>query len=129
MLCQGARSIPTVVGEIYEQGLYDIAQNIKENYGNIEWIPTENGMGVEGEEKFRKDGVIKTTTGLTFIKDHLRELHRAIQDGANCKRLLDLDLYWLLVMAQWLQEPLWLSWVDLESQKRTLKNPVIGLKN
>ena len=31
--------------EIYEQGLYDIAQNIKENYGNIEWILTENGMG------------------------------------------------------------------------------------
>ena len=26
MLCQAARSIPTVVGEIYEQGLYDIAQ-------------------------------------------------------------------------------------------------------
>lgn len=42
--------------EIYEQGLYDIAQNIKENYGNIEWLLTENGMGVEGEEKFRQNG-------------------------------------------------------------------------
>ena len=58
-LCQGARSTPHRGWEIYEQGLYDIAQNIKENYGNIEWILTENGMGVEGEEKFRKDGVIQ----------------------------------------------------------------------
>lgn len=32
------------------KGIYDIAQNIKENYGNIEWMLTENGMGVEGEE-------------------------------------------------------------------------------
>ncbi|VTY16362.1 6-phospho-beta-glucosidase GmuD [uncultured Streptococcus sp.] len=24
--------------EIYEQGIYDIAQNIKGNYGNIEWM-------------------------------------------------------------------------------------------
>ena len=74
--------------EIYEQGLYDIAQNIKEYYGNIEWILTENGMGVEGEEKFRKDGVIQDDYRIDFVKDHLRELHRAIQDGANCKGYL-----------------------------------------
>ena len=54
--------------EIYEQGLYDIAQNIKENYGNIEWLLTENGMGVEGEEKFRQNGEFKMTTGLTSSK-------------------------------------------------------------
>ena len=44
--------------EIYEQGLYDISQNIKENYGNIEWLLTENGMVVEVEEKFRQNGEI-----------------------------------------------------------------------
>lgn len=38
--------------EIYEPGLYDIALNLKEHYGNIEWLVTENGMGVEGEEAF-----------------------------------------------------------------------------
>lgn len=32
------------------KGIYDIAQNIKENYGNIEWMLTENGMGVEGKK-------------------------------------------------------------------------------
>lgn len=40
--------------EIYEEGLYDIAKNIKENYGNIEWLVTENGMGVEGEDVLKK---------------------------------------------------------------------------
>ena len=74
--------------EIYEQGLYDIAQNIKENYGNIEWLLTENGMGVEGEEKFRQNGEIQDDYRIDFVKDHLRELHRAIQEGANCKGYL-----------------------------------------
>ncbi len=36
--------------------------------------------------------------GIDFVKDHLRELHRAIQMVLTI-RLFDLDLYWLLVMA------------------------------
>ncbi|KXT83462.1 Beta-glucosidase [Streptococcus sp. DD11] len=74
--------------EIYEQGIYDIAEMIKQHYGNIEWILTENGMGVEGEERFRQDGVIQDDYRIDFVKGHLRELHRAIQDGANCKGYL-----------------------------------------
>ena len=41
------------------KGFMTSPQNIKENYGNIEWMLTENGMGVEGEEKFRQDGMIQ----------------------------------------------------------------------
>ena len=107
--------------EIYEQGLYDIAQNIKENYGNIEWILTENGMGVEGEEKFRKDGVIQDDYRIDFVKDHLRELHRAIQDGANCKGYL---IWTFIDCWSWLngyKNRYGLVELDLESQKRTLK--------
>src|SRR5699024_1190688 len=69
---------------IYEQGIYDISMGIKENYDNIEWILNENGMSVEGEEKFKVDGMIQDDYRIEFIQDHLKELHRAIQDGANC---------------------------------------------
>lgn len=71
--------------EIYEQGVYDIGMRIKEEYGNIEWILTENGMGVEGEEKFRENGRIQDDYRIKYVKNHLRELHRAIEEGANCK--------------------------------------------
>ncbi|MET3644367.1 glycoside hydrolase family 1 protein [Streptococcus gallinaceus] len=74
--------------EIYEKGVYDIAKNIQEHYGNIEWILTENGMGVEGEEKFLVDDTIQDDYRIDFIKGHLTELHRAIQEGANCKGYL-----------------------------------------
>ena len=32
--------------EIYPKTLYDIAINIRDNYGNIDWFVSENGMGV-----------------------------------------------------------------------------------
>lgn len=40
--------------EIYYKGIYDIAKNIQENYSNKKWLITENGMGVENEERFNK---------------------------------------------------------------------------
>lgn len=71
--------------EIYEEALYDIALNIRDNYGNIKWYVSENGMGVEDEERFRNiNGQIQDDYRIAFIKDHLRCLHRGIQEGSNC---------------------------------------------
>ena len=38
--------------EIYPKAIYDIAKNVQDNYGNIPWFISENGLGVEGEEKY-----------------------------------------------------------------------------
>lgn len=71
--------------EIYPEAMYDIAMNIKENYGNIKWFISENGMGVEGEEKFiNENGIIEDDYRIDFIKEHLTYLHKAIEEGANC---------------------------------------------
>lgn len=71
--------------EIYEKGIYDIAINLKENYGNIEWYISENGMGVQDEERFIKDGRIEDNYRIDFIRDHLIWLHKAIEEGCNVK--------------------------------------------
>ncbi len=71
--------------EIYEQGVYDILTNLRENYGNIPCYISENGMGVEGEEKFIENGQVKDDYRIDFIKGHLTWLHKAVQEGANCK--------------------------------------------
>lgn len=71
--------------EIYEEALYDIAINIRDHYGNIKWYVSENGMGVEDEERFRdENGQIQDDYRITFIKDHLRCLHKGIAEGSNC---------------------------------------------
>lgn len=38
--------------EIYEKGVYDCLIDVRDNYGNLPCYISENGMGVEGEERF-----------------------------------------------------------------------------
>ncbi|MED4036099.1 glycoside hydrolase family 1 protein [Niallia taxi] len=71
--------------EIYPKALYDIAMRVKNEYGNIKWYVSENGMGVQGEERFKnKDGFIEDDYRIDFIKEHLGWLAKAIDEGSNC---------------------------------------------
>ncbi|GAL20787.1 beta-glucosidase [Vibrio maritimus] len=66
--------------------VYDMAMRIKNDYGNIEWILSENGMGIENEVQFKdENGQIQDDYRIDFISRHLYHLLRAIEDGANCK--------------------------------------------
>ncbi|WP_430482717.1 glycoside hydrolase family 1 protein [Rossellomorea marisflavi] len=71
--------------EIYEKGIYDIAIQIRDEYGNIPWFIAENGMGVEGEDRFRNEaGFIQDEYRIEFFEEHLRWLHKGIREGSNC---------------------------------------------
>ena len=107
--------------EIYEQGIYDILTNLRENYGNPRCFISENGMGVEHELRFEKDGRIDDDYRIEFVSGHLKWLHRALQEGSGC-----------LGYHMWTFTDCW-SWMnayknrygfiqlDLETQKRTVK--------
>lgn len=71
--------------EIYEKGIYDIMINLKDNYGNIKSFISENGMGVQNEERFVKNGQIEDDYRIEFIKGHLKWLHKAIEAGCQVK--------------------------------------------
>lgn len=71
--------------EIYPEAIYDIALNIKENYRNIPWYISENGMGVSNEERFKNSqGMIEDDYRIAFVSEHLNYLHKGIEAGANC---------------------------------------------
>ena len=108
--------------EIYPQCMYDIGINIRDNYNNIPWYISENGMGVEGEEKYiNADGVIEDDYRIDFYKEHLAYLHKGISEGSNC-----------FGYHTWTPIDCW-SWsnayknrygfiaVDLATQKKTIK--------
>lgn len=81
----GRRMNPYRGWEIYPKAIYDVAINVRDNYGNIPWYISENGMGVEGEEKFiGEDGVIADDYRIDFIREHLEWLHKGIKEGSNC---------------------------------------------
>lgn len=71
--------------EIYPQALYDIALNIRDNYGNISWFVSENGMGVSNEERYlNAEGVIEDDYRIQFIQEHLYWIAKGIAEGSNC---------------------------------------------
>lgn len=71
--------------EIYPEAMYDIAINIKDNYKNIPWYVSENGMGVSNEDRFiGVNGVIEDDYRIDFVKEHLEWLHKGIEAGSNC---------------------------------------------
>lgn len=81
----GKRMNPYRGWEIYPKAMYDIAINIRDNYNNIPWYISENGMGVEGEEKYKdENGVIQDDYRIEFLKEHLEYLHKGIEEGSNC---------------------------------------------
>ena len=108
--------------EIYEKGIYDICVNIKDNYNNIPFYISENGMGVEGEERYvNSEGVIEDDYRIEFVKNHLRWLHKGIAEGANCKGY---HLWTFIDCWSWTnayKNRYGLIALDLETQKRTIK--------
>lgn len=71
--------------EIYPKALYDIAINIRDNYKNIAWFVSENGMGISNEERFMNEaGVVEDEYRIDFIREHLEWVHQGIEEGSNC---------------------------------------------
>jgi len=71
--------------EIYPKAIYDIAINVRDNLGNIPWYISENGMGVEGEDRFKDDtGFISDDYRIEFLSEHLAWLNKGIEEGSNC---------------------------------------------
>ncbi len=70
--------------EIYPEAIYDIALMMKNEYGNIPWFVSENGMGVADEERFEEQGQIEDDYRIEFMAQHLKYLHKGIEAGSNC---------------------------------------------
>ena len=70
--------------EIYEPGIYDILTNLRVNYDNPRCFISENGMGVENEQRFIENGQIQDDYRIAFVREHLKWLHKGISEGSRC---------------------------------------------
>ncbi|CUM76971.1 6-phospho-beta-glucosidase gmuD [Anaerostipes hadrus] len=58
---------------------------IKEDYDNIPWFISENGIGIEGEDRYRnKEGYIDDDYRIDFLKGHLQRALKVRNMGSNC---------------------------------------------
>lgn len=107
--------------EIYEQGIYDLCIDIRDNYGNIESFISESGMGVANEERFMRDGQVQDDYRIGFIQNHLAYLHQAITDGCNIRGY---HLWTFIDCWSWInayKNRYGLVSLDLDTQQRTIK--------
>ncbi len=71
--------------EIYPPAIYDVLMTLKNHYNNIKCMITENGMGVEGEEKLlNEDGQVQDDYRIQFHGEHLAWVAKAVAEGSNC---------------------------------------------
>lgn len=72
--------------EIYPKGIYDFGMKLKNDYPDLEFFVSENGMGVEHEHKYKnEDEQIQDDYRIEFTTDHLKWILKSIEEGANCK--------------------------------------------
>ncbi len=73
--------------EIYPRGIYDFAMTMTRDYPELDWFVSENGIGIEEDRAARTaDGEIDDLAyRVPFVRDHLRWIARAIDEGARCR--------------------------------------------
>jgi 6-phospho-beta-glucosidase len=72
--------------EIYPKGIYDFGINLKNNYPQLDWFVSENGIGIENENVYKNSsGQIQDDYRIKFVRDHLLWIAQAINEGAHCK--------------------------------------------
>lgn len=115
--------------EIYPQAIYDIAMRIKKEYGNKPWFISENGIGIENENRFRNnDGYIDDEYRIDFIKRHLSYAIKAQAEGCNCHGYLIWSFIDNLSAINAFKNRYGLLELDLDTYKRIPKKSLYWLK-
>ena len=116
----GSNATTDIGWDIYPSGFYDIVQRMAYETGNLPIEVTENGAAYNAGPG--ADGVVRDTPRIAYLREHLRELARAIRHGApvrayHCWSLLD-NFEW----ARGYSQRFGLVHVDFaDRQRRTIK--------
>ncbi|AVN63681.1 6-phospho-beta-glucosidase [Mesoplasma florum] len=115
--------------EIHPETIYNIAMNIKNEYDNIPWFISENGIGVENENRFEDStGFINDQYRIDFVKEHLFWLNKAISEGSNC---FGYHMWTFIDCWSWAnayKNRYGLISLNLVNQKRTMKKSALFFK-
>jgi beta-glucosidase len=106
--------------EIFPQGFYDVLTGINSEYQPKEIYVTENGVCVPDGVDF--DGRVRDERRIRYLRSHMREMHRAIQNGVPIKGYFHWTLMDNFEWAFGYRTRFGLIYVDFETQKRIIKD-------
>ncbi|MEW2378453.1 GH1 family beta-glucosidase [Micromonospora sp. NPDC047812] len=105
--------------QIHPDGMYDILTRVTRDYGPIPLTVTENGLPTP--DVLDADGAVDDAGRVTFLRDHLAAVHRAMAAGVP---LESYHVWSLLDNFEWdagYDERWGLVYVDYQTQRRVLK--------
>ncbi|ETK37311.1 GH1 family beta-glucosidase [Microbispora sp. ATCC PTA-5024] len=112
--------------EIYPEGMYDILARLTRDYPSVPIVITENGLptlDVPGP-----DGRVRDEGRISYLRDHLTAMHRAIGDGA---RVEGYHVWSLLDNFEWAEgysQRFGIVYVDYENQRRIPKDSALWFR-
>ncbi|MBI4730886.1 MAG: beta-glucosidase [Chloroflexi bacterium] len=107
--------------EIFPKGLYALLTRIQKDYAPLcELMITENGIPVPDGLDF--DGRVRDERRIRYLKNHIYQVHRAIQDGVPLKAYFHWSFMDNFEWALGYGQRFGLVYVDFKTQKRTVKD-------
>ena len=108
--------------EIFPRGIYDLVTRISRDYNNPFIEITESGCSYLDGPYEKVGGRIPDIRRISFFRDELAELARAIRDGARVRSFHAWSLLDNFEWADGYSQRYGLTYVDFRDQKRTVKD-------
>lgn len=105
--------------EIYPTGLYDLLLRLQKDYAPPAILITENGAAFADEID---EGKIHDTKRILYLRDHLVQLHRAIEAGVPVRGYFIWSLLDNFEWAHGYSKRFGLVYVDFQTQRRVIKD-------
>ena len=111
---------------IYPEGLYDMMVRVKNDYPNYKKIyVTENGMGYKDDFN---NGNIEDEPRIDYIREHMKAIAKAIEDGVNVKGYFLWSLMDVFSWSNGYNKRYGLFYIDFDSQERYPKKSAYWFK-
>jgi beta-glucosidase len=105
--------------EVWPRALYDMVMRVTRDYERPVIEITENGCAYGDAPD--EDGVVRDERRIEFYRGYLRELGRAIEDGADVRGYHAWSLLDNFEWAEGYSQRFGLVWVDFDTGERTIK--------
>ncbi|NGZ77837.1 GH1 family beta-glucosidase [Saccharibacillus alkalitolerans] len=110
---------------VESRGLYDVIHYLQK-YGNIDIYITENGACINDDVV---NGKVNDTRRISYLQQHIAQIHRVIADGINLKGYMAWSLMDNFEWAEGYRMRFGLVHVDYRSLKRTPKESFYWYQN
>jgi beta-glucosidase len=117
---QPQHTYTTMDWEVYPQALADVLAWVTSRYGPVPLYITENGAAFD-DAPATVNGVVDDPLRVTYLRDHLRAAHQALEAGVDLRGYFAWSLLDNFEWSAGYAKRFGLVQVDFATQKRTLK--------